>query len=275
MLSSKGQHLGVAAGYSEVPPEGVALALSLTCRATCSSSSSSISWPHTCIHTHSHSLTLSHTIRHTHYIYIHTHSHHTRTRTTARVPSVTEEVLSGLRNTLGAAPRYSRPTPRQAEAPVALTCTVTAAGGSHPACRVNACLESHDHVNRTPPAPCVRAHRVGRTTAGDSAPFSRRSYHGNAHTRLGQEGSAPASLPAGSLKTGTRPGRLQEAGSALLGLRPSANVSPKGSPPHMHKSRSSCESLLWPYCFDNVLFSEEGNRSWEGPRLTRCLLYLD
>lgn len=80
-------------------------------------------------HTHTFTRTVTHNKTHTQYIYIHTHSHHTRTRTTARVPTVTEEVLSGPRNTLVAAPRYSHPNPRQAEAPVALTCTVTAAAG--------------------------------------------------------------------------------------------------------------------------------------------------
>lgn len=101
----------------------MALALSLTCRATCSSSSSPVSRPHTRAHTH------IHTHSHTQYRYIHTQSHHTRTRTTARVRTVTEEVLSGPRSTPVAAPRYSHPNPRQAEAPVALTCAVTAAAG--------------------------------------------------------------------------------------------------------------------------------------------------
>lgn len=228
-------------------------------------------------HTRTFTRTVTHNKTHTQYIYIHTHSHHTRTRTTARVPTVTEEVLSGPRNTLVAAPRYSHPNPRQAEAPVALTCTVTAAAGpTRPGGLTRAWSPATTLTGPRPP-PASALPRVGRTQAGDSALQSPRlpPQRAHAHARLGQEGSAPASLPvlasqlpAGSLKTGTRPGRLQEAGSALPGPKTLRECVPKGKPPHTHKSRSSCESLLWPYCFDHALVSEEGNRSWEEPRLT-------
>lgn len=132
-------------------------------------------------HAHIHTHTVTHNKTHTQYIYIHTHSHHTRTRTTARVPTVTEEVLSGPRNTLVAAPRYSHPNPRQAEAPVALTCTVTAAAGpTRPGGLTRAWSPATTLTGPRPP-PASAPPRVGRTQAGDSALQSPRLPPQRAH----------------------------------------------------------------------------------------------